>query len=109
MQDFFRSIEPTYISKNVEYEKKCDDGRMFNNCLLYCEGAHKPKWRGWLHVLAIFMFPYIFWKFYELTAGTDNFYLAMFCVFTGFIPYSICIVEFYFSRDCFYGVYTFYI
>jgi len=85
MLDFFRSIEPTYISKNVEYDKECSDGRMFNNCLLYCEGAHKPKWRGWLHVLAIFMFPYIFWKFYELTAGTDNFYLAMFCVFTGFI------------------------
>lgn len=84
MQDFLRSIEPAFIQKNVEYDKECADGRMFNNCLLYCEGAHKPKWRGWLHVLAVFMFPYIFWKFYELTAGTNHFYLAMFCVFAGF-------------------------
>ena len=48
MFDFIRSLEPSYIYKNVEYEKECADGRMFNNCLLYCEGAYKPKWRGWL-------------------------------------------------------------
>ena len=29
MFDFIRSLEPSYISKNVEYEKECADGRMF--------------------------------------------------------------------------------
>jgi hemolysin III len=84
MQDFFRSLEPPFIQKNVDYEKDCSDGRMFNNCLLYCEGAHKPKWRGWIHVFAIFLFPYIFWKFYQLTHKSEIFYLAMFCVIAGF-------------------------
>jgi hemolysin III len=89
MFDFIRSLEPTYISKNVEYDKTSTDGRMFNNIILYCEGAHKPKWRGWLHVIVLFMFPYIFWKFYELTKDSDIFYLAMFCVLTGFVTVLI--------------------
>ena len=43
MFDFIRSLEPTYISKNVEYDKTSADGRMFNNSILYCEGAHIRK------------------------------------------------------------------
>lgn len=60
---------------------------MFNKCLLYCEGAFKPTFRGVFHALALFLFPYIFWKYYELTRDKSLFVfgLAMFCVVSGFI------------------------
>lgn len=98
MEKFVRSIEPEYISKNVKYEDEdnenaAKDHRMFNNCKLYCEGAHKPTFRGYFHLISLLLFPYIFWKYWELTSGSqsDNtrtfgieFYLAMFLVFAGF-------------------------
>lgn len=90
MEDFFRSIEPEYISKNVKYEDEAEtaakDGRMFNNSKLYCEGAHKPAFRGYFHGLALLVFPYILWKYWNLTSETGGFefYLAMFLVFAGF-------------------------
>lgn len=95
MDEFFRSFEPEYISKNVKYEDDVNaakDGRIFNNCKLYCEGAHKPEYRGFFHLLAVIMFPYIFWKYWELTSLSSEplpFYLAMFCVFSGFITVTI--------------------
>jgi len=95
MTDLFRNLEPSYISNNVVYdgasETAAKDGRMFNNCKLYCEGAHKPEYRGFFHVLAALMFPYIFWKYWELTKDADpaTFYLAMFCVAMGFITVVI--------------------
>jgi channel protein (hemolysin III family) len=60
---------------------------MFNNCLLYCEGAPKPMYRGMFHLAAVFMFPLLFWYFYQLTREAEPgvFYLAMFCVLTGFL------------------------
>jgi predicted membrane channel-forming protein YqfA (hemolysin III family) len=92
MEYFFHSIEPEYISKNVIYEDEDErknaakDGRMFNNCKLYCEGAHKPVFRGYFHALALLLFPYIVWKYWDLTNKTGGFafYLAMFLFFSGF-------------------------
>lgn len=91
MEKFVRSIEPEYISKNVKYEDESNenatkDDRMFNNCKLYCEGAHKPTFRGYFHLISLLLFPYIFWKYWELTGETGGFefYLAMFLVFAGF-------------------------
>jgi predicted membrane channel-forming protein YqfA (hemolysin III family) len=89
MTSWFRNIEPSYISKNVVYDDipPKQDGRMFNNCLLYCEGAPKPMCRGFFHLAAVFMFPLLFWRFYELTREAEPgiFYLAMFCVLMGFL------------------------
>ena len=66
MTDFFRSFEPSYIKKNVAYDEAAEnaakDGRIFNNYKLYCEGAHKPEYRGFFHLLSLFIFPYIFYK-----------------------------------------------
>jgi predicted membrane channel-forming protein YqfA (hemolysin III family) len=95
MTDLFRNFESSYISNNVVYDSASEttakDGRMFNNCKLYCEGAHKPEYRGFFHVLAAFMFPYIFWKYWELTKDADpaTFYLTIFCVGIGFITVVI--------------------
>ena len=93
MEDFFRSLEPDYISKQVkyentpEYETAAKDGRLFNNGKLYCEGAHKPQLRGYLHAVFLIAFPYILWKYWKLTNKTGGFafYLAMFLVFSGFM------------------------
>jgi predicted membrane channel-forming protein YqfA (hemolysin III family) len=88
MEDFFKNLEPNYISKNVSHEEteESNDGRMFNNCKLYCEGAHKPHYRGFFHAIAALMFPYILWKYWELTheMGGFVFYFAMFFVISGF-------------------------
>lgn len=95
MTDFFRSLEPDYIKKNVAYDEAAttakNDGRIFNNSKLYCEGAHKPEYRGFFHFLSIMLFPYIFWKYWELTKDADpaTFYLAMFCVAIGFATVTI--------------------
>lgn len=91
MTDLFRNFEPSYIRNNVIYDTTAKDGRIFNNCKLYCEGAHKPIYRGFIHLLAMLMFPYIFWKYLELTkdADTPTFYLALFCVIMGFITVTI--------------------
>jgi len=93
MEDFVRSLEPEYISKHVkyedtpEYETAAKDGRLFNDGKLYCEGAHKPKFRGYLHAVSLIAFPYILWKYWKLTNKTGGlvFYLAMFLFFSGFI------------------------
>lgn len=89
MESWFRNIEPSFISKNVIYDAEplYKDGRMFNNYPLYCEGAHKPVCRGFFHLAAVFMFPLLFWRFYQLTREAEPavFYLAMFCVLTGFL------------------------
>jgi predicted membrane channel-forming protein YqfA (hemolysin III family) len=91
----FHHLEPAYITKNVVYDENdplCKkDGRMFNNCILYCEGAHKPTFRGFFHLLATLMFPYILWQYYELTSKSDAFvfFLSMFCVATGFLTVLI--------------------
>ena len=93
MEDFFRSLEPDYISKQVKYENTPEyktaakDGRLFNNGKLYCEGEHKPQFRGYSHAFFLIVFPYILWKYWKLTnkTGGFTFYLAMFLVFSGFM------------------------
>ena len=89
MESWFRHIEPSYIANNVVYDADPpkNDGRMFNNCLLYCEGAPKPVCRGYFHLAGLFMFPLLFWRFYQLTreAEPSVFYLAVFCVCMGFL------------------------
>jgi predicted membrane channel-forming protein YqfA (hemolysin III family) len=59
--------------------------------LLYCEGTLKPTFRGVFNFFALFLFPYIFWKYYELTRDKSMFVfcLAMFCVLSGFITILI--------------------
>lgn len=95
MTDLFRSLEPDYIKKNVAYDEAAttakNDGRIFNNCKLYSEGAHKPEYRGFFHFLSMLLFPYIFFKYWNLTKDADSatFYLAMFCVAIGFITVTI--------------------
>jgi predicted membrane channel-forming protein YqfA (hemolysin III family) len=95
MTDFFRSFEPSYIKNNVAYDDAAKtaakDGRIFNNYKLYCEGAHKPEYRGFFHWLSLFIFPYIFYKYWQLTKDADpaTFYLAMFCVAIGFVTMLI--------------------
>ncbi len=57
-----------HISQTIDGRKF--DGRLFSNEILYCEGRDKCYFRGKLHLACLFVFPILFWLYYN--AGNGN-------------------------------------
>ena len=81
------------LKKMVESENesvKKNDGRLFNNELLYCEGREKSYLRGKLHFCCLFIFPTLFWLYFE--AGHENIkaiLIGWFYLLMNFFAYSV--------------------
>jgi predicted membrane channel-forming protein YqfA (hemolysin III family) len=46
------------------------DGRLFPNHPLYCEGFHRPKCRGMMHLVAAILLPFAWWHLYLEANGS---------------------------------------
>ena len=50
----------------------CDDGRLFADETLYCEGHHKPLLRGIMHLVCTLMLPTVLYLFIQASRGSPR-------------------------------------
>lgn len=67
-----------------------NDGRLFKNENLYCEGREKCYLRGKLHLVSLFFFPVLFWIYFDAGNGNiKNIFIGWIYIFMNFIAYGV--------------------
>ena len=64
------------------------DTRLFKNEQLYCEGQHKPLYRGYIHLFSLFLFPFGLCFLYNSISSTYAFTFAVVNLLTNFMCFG---------------------
>jgi hypothetical protein len=78
---------PIIIEEKDKNRKFPIDSRLFWDEILYCEGLHKPYFRGKIHMTSLLVFPFAFLHLYNFTWSNS---MATFAGFANLIANFIC-------------------